>query len=368
MADNIVGGLFGVDPASLQRQQETAAEAQAYKFAQLDPMQQAQYSIYKGAAGLGRAAGGLLGIEDPQLAKAKMAQQLAGQFNITSSDGLRQYAQALAQSGAPDLAQLAVKRADEIDVSAATVKQKSREAIPKTEEIVNRGNYDYFLQQAGGDTQLAARLYRDAEDNKKLQRAAASGSKITVAGQKNVLEVDKKDADTLTKVRDSAENIIPRLQEQANALQKGIAAGTFSDARVAFSTALSSLGVKDKATLDMLKNTKTFNANRIELAASVAKQLGVNPTDRDFKASLDRFASASDAPEASAAFINDLLTIQQTKLTQANDGLNYYRKNDGSFAGYNRPLPVSPVVATDPFAGKTLEQLKKMRDDAKKNK
>jgi hypothetical protein len=135
-----------------------------------------------------------------------------------------------------------------------------------------------------------------------------------------------------------------------------------------FATALSSLGVKDKATLDMLKNTKTFNSNRIELAASVAKQLGVNPTDRDFKASLDRFAAASDAPEASAAFIDDLLTIQQTRLKQANEGLSYYRENQGSFTGYNRPLPVSPVVSQDPFAGMTLDQLKKMRDDLQKNK
>lgn len=366
MADNIVGGLFGIDPTALQQQQQATMSSNAFKYANLSPAEQGQYGAYVAGGLTGQAAQGLLGVEDPQLKKAKVAQQLASQFDVTTSAGLRDYAAALAQSGAPDLAQMAIRRADEIDVSRATVYQKTKEAQPKIAEQVDQERFNYFLQQANGDRQLAARLFQQDEDNKKLQRASAGANKITVAGQKNILEIDKKDAENLTKIRDTAENVLPRLQEQSAALQKGIAAGTFSDARVAFSTALSSLGIKDKATLDMLKNTKTFNANRIELAASVAKQLGVNPTDRDFKASLDRFASASDTPEASAAFINDLTMIQQARLKQANDGLNYYRKNDGSFAGYDRPLPVSPVVANDPFAGKSLTELYEMRDAAKK--
>jgi hypothetical protein len=366
MADNIVGGLFGVDPEQLMRQRQATDASNAYRFANLAPAEQAQYGAYVGGSQLGRAAIGLLG-GDPELEKISSIKQLSSQFDLTNPQGMRDFAGALQQI-APREAAMAAKRAGEMDLNIATIKQKSRESQPKTDELVDRERFNYFLEQTNGDRQAAARLYYEDENRQKLRRAEATGSKVTFAGQKNVLEVDKKDAENLIKVRDTAENVIPRLQEQAAALQKGIAAGTFSDARVTFSTALSSLGVKDKATLDMLKNTKTFNANRIELAASVAKQLGVNPTDRDFKASLDRFASASDAPEASAAFINDLLTIQQGKLTQANEGLNYFRKNDGSFSGYDRPLPVSPVVSADPFAGKTLDQLKKMRAEAQKNK
>lgn len=373
MADNIVGGLFGIDPSALQQQRMTQDLKEGYMLAQLDPMQRATAGIYAGAKQFGRAAQGLLGIEDPQLAAAKEAQGIMGQFDPSTSEGLKGLTSALLQrakeTNNPVLGQLAQQAGQQYQkalVNEATVYQKTKEAQPKTEEIVNRRLFEGFLRQAGGDEVLAAQLYQKAEDDKKLQRAGASANKITVAGQKNILEIDKKDAENLTKIRDTAENVLPRLQEQSAALQKGIAAGTFSDARVAFSTALSSLGIKDKATLDMLKNTKTFNANRIELAASVAKQLGVNPTDRDFKASLDRFASASDAPEASAAFINDMTLIQQARLKQANEGLNYYRKNDGSFAGYDRPLPVSPVVANDPFAGKSLTELYQMRDAAKK--
>ena len=132
MADNIVGGLFGVDPAALQRQQQAADQAMAYRYAQLDPMQQAKFAQYQGGAQLARGIGGLLGMEDPELAKASMAKQLASQFDITSPDGLRQYAAALAQNGAPDLAQMAAVEADRREQTGLGL-QKTRADITKAE-------------------------------------------------------------------------------------------------------------------------------------------------------------------------------------------------------------------------------------------
>lgn len=132
MADNIVGGLFGVDPAALQRQQQAATEQQAYRYAQLDPMQQAKFAQYQGGAGLARGVGGLLGMEDPELAKASMAKKLAGQFDITTPEGLRQYAQALAQNGAPDLATMASAEADKREQTGLGL-QKTKADITKAE-------------------------------------------------------------------------------------------------------------------------------------------------------------------------------------------------------------------------------------------
>lgn len=132
MADNIVGGLFGVDPAALQRQQQLADQQTAYRYAQLDPMQQAKFSQFSGAAGLTRGVGGLLGMEDPELAKASMAKKLAGQFDITTPAGLRQYAQALAQNGAPDLASMAAAEADKREQTGLGL-QKTRADITKAE-------------------------------------------------------------------------------------------------------------------------------------------------------------------------------------------------------------------------------------------
>ena len=132
MADNIVGGLFGVDPAALQRQQQLADQQTAYRYAQLNPMEQAKFSQFAGGAGLARGVGGLLGMEDPELAKASMAKKLAGQFDITSPAGLRQYAQALAQNGAPDLATMAAAEADKREQTGLGL-QKTKADISKAE-------------------------------------------------------------------------------------------------------------------------------------------------------------------------------------------------------------------------------------------
>jgi hypothetical protein len=121
----IVNSLFGVNPEQLMRQRQTIDATNAFRFANLDPMQQAQMSIYQGGAGLGRAASGLLG-GDPEMQKISAIQQLSSQFDLTTPDGVRQFAQAL-QPIAPNEAMMAAKRADEMDVSRATVTQKTRE-------------------------------------------------------------------------------------------------------------------------------------------------------------------------------------------------------------------------------------------------
>ena len=364
MATDIVGSLFGVNPTAYQLAQQKQAYNQDYQAVQLDPLQQANLALRQGGRGLGQLAGGLMGMEDPELAKASQIKQIASQFDLSSPDGLRQFSSAI-RSFAPAEAIKAAQVADERELTQAqTTKALREKELTPTQKAAN-ALWNRFLADANGDEQQAGLMYQSYLDSQKLKNSAASASKLIVEGQKNVLKVDEKAAERLQGIIDTSENVLPRLQEQASALRKGIAAGTFSDARVAFNTALSTLGIKDKATLDMLKNTKTFNTNRIELATSVAKQLGVNPTDRDFQASLNRFASAGDAPEVSAAFLEDMIKIQQGRYNQAVTGLDYYRKNNGSFGGYTRPLPSSPIVEADPFAGKSLDELKKLRDSLK---
>jgi len=132
MADNIVGGLFGVDPTMLQRQQQAREFNQDYQAVQLDPLQQSKLAILQGSRAVGRGVGGLLGMEDPELAKASMAKKLAAQFDITSPAGLRQYAQALAQNGAPDLATMASAEADKREQTGLGL-QKTKADISKAE-------------------------------------------------------------------------------------------------------------------------------------------------------------------------------------------------------------------------------------------
>ena len=77
----IVQSLFGVTPQMYQQQQQERADAQALQFARLDPFQQANLAIGRGANMLGGAIGSALGGQDPELQRISMRQQIAGQLN-----------------------------------------------------------------------------------------------------------------------------------------------------------------------------------------------------------------------------------------------------------------------------------------------
>jgi hypothetical protein len=96
----IVGSLFGVTPESLQMQREKQAQQEALAYAQLaDPFARANYQIYQGASGLGREIGGLLGAQDPELAKATALQGILKNADTTSAEGYNSLARTLAQQG-----------------------------------------------------------------------------------------------------------------------------------------------------------------------------------------------------------------------------------------------------------------------------
>jgi hypothetical protein len=178
MATNIISGLFGVDPTMLEQQRQKSMADQAYKFANLSPSEQSQYSGYLGGGMLVRGAANLLGVEDPEMRKASQIQQLSSQFDLASSTGMRDFARAL-QPIAPNEAMMAAKRADEMAVSTATVAQKTRErltptsglgkllfekqellksGVPETDERVVAYNRAIAAEGAGKGTKLEVNL------------------------------------------------------------------------------------------------------------------------------------------------------------------------------------------------------------------
>ena len=113
MADNsIVQGLFGVDPTQYQAQQAALQNAQAQQFAEMSGAQQGQYGAFRGGQMVGNLGANLLGVQDPMLQKATQLKQIAGQYDYTTPEGLKQMAKALMQAGHPEQAQMAVSRAN----------------------------------------------------------------------------------------------------------------------------------------------------------------------------------------------------------------------------------------------------------------
>jgi len=165
MADNIVGGLFGVNPEQLMQQRQTTDASNAFRYAQLNPLQQAKMSIYQGGAGLARAANGLLG-GDPEMEKMSQIKQLSSQFDLTNPEGLRSFAQAL-QPFAPQEAMMAAAEADKREQTGLGL-QKTRADISKAE--LSAANEEKLRSE------LSAAVERGAKDQEIISIVSKYGS------------------------------------------------------------------------------------------------------------------------------------------------------------------------------------------------
>jgi hypothetical protein len=131
MATDIIGSLFGVNPAAYQQAQQKQAFNQDFQAVQLDPLQQANLALRQGGRGVGQLAGGLLGLQDPELAKVSQIKQLSSQFNLADPQGLRDFGNAI-KTFAPQEAMQAIAAADEREKSSLGL-QKTKADITKAE-------------------------------------------------------------------------------------------------------------------------------------------------------------------------------------------------------------------------------------------
>jgi hypothetical protein len=115
----IVQSLFGVTPEMYQRQQQDRMDAQALRFAQLDPFQQANFAIGRGANMLGGAIGGALGGQDPELQRITMRQQIASQMNPSDPTSIQQGIEMLLQAGDTEGAMMARAELEKVQMSQA---------------------------------------------------------------------------------------------------------------------------------------------------------------------------------------------------------------------------------------------------------
>lgn len=187
MATDIVSGLFGVNPSALQRDRQKAVFDEDYKSVQLSPIQQGNLMLRQGARALGEGLAPLLGGQDPEMAKATMARQLASQFDITTAEGMREYAAALAKNGAPDLAQLAVQRSDQMITAGLTqtkliaeARKASTERLGTPENQAEQAKFTELLAQYPDTIEGRAKAANDFKEwkSKFAAKVAAAGATV----------------------------------------------------------------------------------------------------------------------------------------------------------------------------------------------
>jgi hypothetical protein len=315
MATDIVGSLFGVNPQAYQQVQQNRAYNQDYQAVQLDPLQQANLALRQGGRGLGQVAGGLLGMQDPELAKASMAKQLASQFDITSPAGLRQYAQALAQNGAPDLAQMASAEADkreqsglglqktraDIAISERKVSQdeKLREALAALPTNATDEQYLQVFRQFGSPDQQARAI-----EAAMARRAKGAGDGVGGVGAPGPVGKSGAYRDITGQILGPTEMKTVRSEFETNqrllSTLNNVTASDVKDAEsfVDWTTKGESKALASKATL---------NAQSKIAASQLLEQIGQLPpgsaSDADMRAAMKSFPGYSD-PEALAQWVN----------------------------------------------------------------
>jgi len=129
MAENIVAGLFGLNPQMYGEQQRRSALSEGIALAQLDPAARGAAMTYAGARGLGNAIGGALGAEDPQLKMISARNAITQQIDQTDPESILKGAQMLAQAGDQQGAMALAQYARQAQSDVAQTKQRQAAAL-----------------------------------------------------------------------------------------------------------------------------------------------------------------------------------------------------------------------------------------------
>ena len=108
MAENIVGGLFGIMPEDIAAQRMAALDQQAQAFARMSSDEAYKTLGYKAGNLVGQ---GLFGVNDPQMERARQRQQMTQGIDWNDPESLLQAAQAANQAGDTQAAQALYSKA-----------------------------------------------------------------------------------------------------------------------------------------------------------------------------------------------------------------------------------------------------------------
>ena len=282
MADNIVGNIFGVDPSMYGQLKAQQNYAQALKVGSLAATPGTMMSpslgpLYAQAAQqgqlVGQGVGALLGVQDPELQKISQIKQLSTQFDLSSPIGIREFSRAL-QPIAPNEAMMAAKRADEMDVSRATVTAKTREQLPTLAKL--QAYRDQLIANFGANDP------RVAEVNAEIKgMAEGKGTKIYLPGEAQNKILREKRTGKLLDLEDTAlaaQDTLQTVNDFKNIVGKAFT-GVGSGAKLTAGQVANALGVQVSGTSETEQLNQLFAA----LTTGQAKNLKGSLSDKDLK-------------------------------------------------------------------------------------
>lgn len=144
---SIVGGMFSPEISraaemEFMQKRQAAMQNEALAYAQLSPMQQAQFGFYRGGQQLGDALGGALGGKDPQLQMIGLQQQILSELDPSDPEQQLRVAQKYART-APDLAMKIAESARKSmsEMALTTQRLREKQAADPFQQIIRSGKY-----------------------------------------------------------------------------------------------------------------------------------------------------------------------------------------------------------------------------------
>ena len=141
MAESIVGGLFGINPAMYQQQQQQQVLNNAIAMQKLSPFEQAGVGLQQAGYNFAGALGGAMGGVDPQLQRISALNAISKQIDQSNPESMMQGAKMLADAGftqeAFGLAEYARKANSELALAQQRMRADKVAAPETTNEIKN---------------------------------------------------------------------------------------------------------------------------------------------------------------------------------------------------------------------------------------
>ena len=164
MADGALS-MF-MSPEQYQLMQNNVQQQRALQFAQMDPMQQAQYGMFLGGSQLGGALARGLGGQDRQLTLISQRQALSQEIDPSNPESLLTAAQKAARMGdqefAMNLAEYARKQQSEMALAQQRLRESKNAVAPDIQVAKYKGELMNQIAALEGDTSPEAAAQRAA--------------------------------------------------------------------------------------------------------------------------------------------------------------------------------------------------------------
>lgn len=411
-----IAGLFGLTPQMYEQGIRQSAMNEGAAFARMAPEDRAIAGIYSAGAGLGRTAGGMLGVEDPQMKLISARQQIIGQLDQTDPTSLLRGAKSLSdmgdQQGAFALADYARKAQESI--ALAQQRMRERAAADPFQKLVESGKYtpaslaeyqrtglpaDLVLYEKPekAEKPLAANIkevgvaestrepvyldvnndqqfiYKQGADGKQVRvpftggvdrttaKTNVGGIKLPEGESEFVKELGKLDAKKVSEAvatRETATSTINSLNKLASLPDNQLITGQFATGRVGATNLLVTLGLAAPSDTNKLVSSQEYQ----KVAGDVILQTlggklgsGFSNADREFIQGL--IPQLETNPNARRQLISFMQNKNQEIVKESIRLENYARSNRG-LTGFEPKIPMSVAPSQPrPYSGLTNEQL-----------